>query len=303
MLSHYDLLKRLQKDRSTSYRYLLLDPLKAVRNDEPLELSNIKSIFTKNDVVPLLRPDLTHEPDSCPHLILLAKPNEDIEPELLDLTLVRSQREHLLYKHYICGWICSEFEIQNLAEKIINLGNELGYLHSSHTPSFFPFYEHIRLELLQESLPIEGLLSEQFNFAQSYIYNNYYGQLTDITSEAHLYEDIPPQISRSLLQQALQYQHEPKAIYGLIKLWSDNVGTLPHGAIFLSAKKLLEAKDIGFINLEDRLIYGLYSLIYQVDLMKIESVSPHILAATATPGSLKDYLASVDSTIWKSAIE
>lgn len=282
-----NLLEHLQRDRVTCYRYLLIDPLKSIRSDEPLELSNIKSVFAENDVMTLLRPDLSHEPNACPHLILLAKPNEDIELELLELTQIRSQREQTLYKHYICGWISSALDIQSLAEKIINLGNELGCLYSPNSPSFFPFYEHIRLQLLQESLSIEGVFSERLSFAKSYIYNNYYGQLIDVISRERLYENIYPLISRSLLQQALQYQDEPKATYGLLKLWLDNVASLPDNAISLSAKKLLEAKNIGFSNLEDRLIYSLYSLIYNVDLMQIDVISPHILAATGQPRFIK----------------
>jgi len=298
-----NLLNCLEKEQSTSYRYLLVDPLKAVRPDEPLSLVNINDIFPQDDVMAVIRPDLRHNPNSCPHLILLAKPNQAIEPELLTLTLERANKEQTLYKHYICGWISSELDIQSLADKMINLGNYLGDLLSPGRSSFFAFYEHIRLQLLKESLSIESLLSEQFNFVNSYTYINYYGQLIELISNNHLPSQDLFYISATLLQNALQYQQNPKPIYGLVKIWQDNIDNLPPNAIFCSAEKLLHANHLGLTSLEDRLIYSLYSLIYHVDLINIESIAPHVMAAISSPGSLKQRLEQLDSNIWRRIIE
>ncbi|WP_392564476.1 hypothetical protein RHO13_02850 [Orbus wheelerorum] len=300
VLSRHQLLSALLKDQATCYRYLLVDPLKSVRLDEPLALANIKDVFPDDEFNAILRPDLSYEPTLCPHLILLAKPGETIEPELLDLMITRAEKERCHYKHYICAWISSELDIQHLAEKITGLGLLLGRLMAPEKPSFFPFYEHIRLQLLKESLSVESLLSGLFNFIHRYIYINYYDQLIEINPADNSSNNDFLLFSQVFLQNALQYQDEPKATFGLVKMWQDNTQTLPPNVLFLSAKKLLETKNSGFTNLEDRLAYALYCLIYQVDLISIESISPHISAAILAPGSLKRRLEQLDNDIWVS---
>ncbi|RKS84428.1 hypothetical protein DES39_2167 [Orbus hercynius] len=297
-MSTHQLLNALLKGQATCYRYLLVDPLKSVRLDEPLALANINDVFPNDELNAILRPDLSYEPTLCPHLILLAKPGEDVESELLDFMLARIKKERSHYKHYICAWISSELDIQNLAQKIIELGLQLGRLMSPEKPSFLPFYEHIRLQLLKESLSAESLLSGLFNFIHRYIYINYYGQLIEINAANNSPTDDFLLFSQIFLQNALQYQNEPKATFGLVKMWQDNTPTLPANALFLSAKKLLEAKNIGLTNLEDRLVYALYCLIYQVDLINIETISPYISAAILAPGSLKKGLEQLDKDIW-----
>lgn len=147
MLVH-QLSNALNEDQANCYRYLLVDPLKPVKIVEPLALENIKDVFSSDEFKAILRPDLSYEPTICPHLILLAKPGEVLEPELLDLTITRIEKERSHYKHYICAWISSELDIQNLAEKMIDLGLQLGRLLSPKQPTFLPFYEHIRLQLI-----------------------------------------------------------------------------------------------------------------------------------------------------------
>ena len=293
----HQLSNALNEDQANCYRYLLVDPLKPVKIVEPLALENIKDVFSSDEFKAILRPDLSYEPTIFPHLILLAKPAEVLEPELLDLTITRIEKERSHYKHYICAWISSELDIQNLAEKMIDLGLQLGRLLSPKQPTFLPFYEHIRLQLLKESLSVESLLSGLFNFIHRYTYMNYYGQLIQIKAADNLLTKDFLLSSQIFLQNALQYQNEPKATFGLVKMWQDNIQTLPPNALFLSAKKLLDAKNIGFTNLEDRLVYALYCLIYQVDLITIETISPHILSAILAPGSLKKRLEQLENDI------
>lgn len=299
MLTKNYLLTHLEKDKTTCYRYLLVDPLKAVREDEPLALVNITDIFPSDEVMPILRPDLAYQPNSCPHLILLAKPNEELEPELLALALERANKEQTQYKHYVCGWLSSELKIQDLAESMLNLGNQLGHLISPNSPSFFPFYEHIRLQLLKESLSVDEVLSEQFNFVNCYIYMNYYGQLTEIAANNHSLDTPFLNTKQMLLQNRYHYQQDPKTIYGLVKIWQNNINKLPDNALFLSSTKLLQAKNIGLVNFEDQLIYSLYSLIYHSDLINVETIAPCIITAISEPGTLKSQFALLDSKIWQ----
>ncbi|OCG42958.1 hypothetical protein A9G28_04715 [Gilliamella sp. Fer1-1] len=95
MKYHLDNFVNLMND-SKKNRYLLVDKLRPLPDYNLISVDNIVEFFfdkqadknaKKERVVPILRPDLIHDIEHCPHLILIADQNESINPELLALSL------------------------------------------------------------------------------------------------------------------------------------------------------------------------------------------------------------------------
>ncbi|OCG48500.1 hypothetical protein A9G35_01955 [Gilliamella sp. Choc5-1] len=91
-------------------RYLLVDKLRPLPDYNLISVDNIPEFFfckqadknnKKERIVPVLRSDLSHDINNCPHLILIAEQNETLNPNLLALSLKEANSELFMDKRYI----------------------------------------------------------------------------------------------------------------------------------------------------------------------------------------------------------
>ncbi|MCX8713310.1 hypothetical protein J3U57_12390 [Gilliamella sp. B3464] len=291
-----NLINGLNENKTNCYRYLLVDALKSLRDIELLTLDNIKGVFSKEDVQPVLRSDLYYDPNHCPHLILLAKPNEDIELELIELMLRTSQKEQELYRHYICGWISSELSIDLLAEKLVEYGNKLGTLSNPETNEFVPFFEHVRLQVIKECLLQENATLFYFDFAANYIFLNYYGELEILRNLNNA--NTLSSFQNIFLKKALQKQQQPILVFGLADLWKEYADFFPHDALLRSANQIIHAKSIGLTKGEDIISYSFYSLMSGKDLMKYKNFSDAVKLAIEDSITLNETFETFSQSMW-----
>lgn len=291
------LLPLLNKSYLNSYRYLLVDPLKPVKVGEPLALINIKAVFPESSIEPILRPDLSYNIDFCPHLIQLGAPGEAIEKELLALCLHRCHQEQLSYKHYIDGWLCSEYSIKEVAANLVEAGLDIGSIIKPDKHYFFPFFEHVRLQLLQEGLQQNsGCFLKQFEFLQQYAFMNLYGELNSLTVASQ--DNKLPMLNSLLLSNVFSYQTEPKLVFNLTKIWLNNTPSQPSTPLLSAARAAANARQLGLTHNEDIIAFGLYSLLSTKKITSNSDVMDKITQAIDEPGSLNDSFGKLSSNVW-----
>jgi len=141
----------LLNKQSDEYRYVLLNPLKIVSDSNPLHVPTLRSMLGERAVLPVLRGDLTHSPQHCPQLVLLASPQESCEFSWLAGSLGYARNESLHEKRYLCAWLSSAVPPEELAVILADQCNHLS------TNMFIPMFEPLRFELLQAFSPPNAL--------------------------------------------------------------------------------------------------------------------------------------------------
>ena len=136
--------------QSADYLYLLLDPLAIRDASDALSIASLAQTLGESSIMRVLRPDLAHDPESCPLLVQLAAPAENAPRQLLELSAAQAKDEIDHNRRYVCGWLLSEQPLAVVAAHLVQRCHDLRYRRES---VITPWFEPLRLELLEASVP------------------------------------------------------------------------------------------------------------------------------------------------------
>ncbi|MBK5142198.1 hypothetical protein I2494_00435 [Budviciaceae bacterium BWR-B9] len=281
------LISILNNDKAM-YRYLLLDGLASVSELDLVNLNNLKNILGNDAITVVERPDLTHELFSCPQLVVLARPNDDIDSRITKFSLIQANSERLFSKRYVCGWMTSELPPEIVAKHIVRIAQSISEMCSMR---FTAFYEPLRMQLLHDGNKIcDEWLAATLNIFNSYCYLSVNSTLRHITRLKRLPEPIDIFIS----EDAKFYQQESKALFHLYNGWVEcSASPLDDFALLRVARLYREAWEQRLTNMEDKYIFSLLSLKYG-DLMKNPLMAQAVNEARIAPGSLPARMKAIE---------
>lgn len=278
-------------EHRTAYRYLLLDMLGITSELSNIYVEALKDKLSGSDIAPVKRPELLHDISSCPHLVCIGKPNQDINQSLLSASEWQVNDDHLVTKQYVCGWIISELPIDELAESLQSIGERLGILCSSR---FIPFYEPFRMQLLQRSDEMtSNWVAKLFPTNFVYYYFDINREIKEIKTEN---DNNSTQIF--LGQSVSFFQQESTSLFRLYVMWYDiNKNQDRYIAIDALSKIMdyyLTANLLGLQHSQDKTIFVLFSMQYG-DLMQSRTLKEIIEdVAQFAAGELSERFQSVD---------
>lgn len=139
-----------QNRQPADYLYLLLDPLARYDASDALSIASLSVTLGESSLMRVLRPDLAHDPDSCPLLVQLAAPAEHAPRQLLELSAAQAREEIDHTRRYVCGWLLSEQPLAVVAAHLVQRCHDLRHRRES---VITPWFEPLRLELLEDSVP------------------------------------------------------------------------------------------------------------------------------------------------------
>ncbi|WP_392563380.1 hypothetical protein RHO13_08105 [Orbus wheelerorum] len=279
-------------DNKKYYRYLLLDMLGVTS-----ELSNIYSQALKDssptsDIAIIKRPELLHDLSSCPHLICIGKPNQDINEELLSSSIWQVEDDFLTTKQYVCGWIVSEKSTDELAKSLCDIGIKLGTLLSMR---FIAFYEPFRLQLLQQSHPTApNWLGSLFPTKTKYYYCDLQQTLQEISAEDNWH------FSQLFFDHKISFfQKESVKLFKLYTLWHDikqqQKHTVNANEFTLMMSYYVSACLLGLTHAEDRAIFVFFAMQYG-DLLQSQHIKMIVEeVALNFPGELSMRFREIDT--------
>lgn len=248
------------------YRYILLDMLGAVSELNDLYLEALKSELSPMDLQPVKRPELIHDLDSCPHLVCIGKPNQDINAALVTQSFWVAEADHWASKPYVCGWIASELAIDELSEQLVSIGEQLGELLSMR---FVPFYEPFRLEIFQACSGKSDGLASLLKKGLGYFYLDSHQSLSALPfGSSHQADD------RDLVGQNLGFFQRHRAdLFQLYHMWYEINQQQQKPLAADALKNLLTyywlAHQLLLTDRQDKNIFVLFSMQYG-DLMRSE---------------------------------
>lgn len=268
----------------TLNRYLLIDGLASVSGLNSLHIKQLKTKFGEKSISAVLRPEIAYIPESCPQLFLLAEAGQLVDQELVEQSVNLALTEYLYSKKYICGWISSECELDVLSENIVSIGSALG--SSLDVKPFIPFYEPIRLQLLQEANFIcPDWLSTVLRVMNSYYYLTVDMQLKEVTRASYTSELQ----NLFITEETKYYQTHAKKINHLYIGWGtyckDNQKVVNSGDLLKLANLYQQANLLGLTNTQDNFVYSLNTMEYG-NLLDNEALLAEIKAAVEDQGSL-----------------
>jgi hypothetical protein len=305
MKYHLDNFVNLMND-SKKNRYLLVDKLRPLPDYNLISVDNIVEFFfdkqadknaKKERVVPILRPDLIHDIEHCPHLILIADQNESINPELLALSLKEASSELFMDKRYICAWLISDLPLTQLAEELVTIGETLAKEALTINSRFFPYYEPFRMQLLHESnLIYQQWLPRQLKGIAQYCYLNLSRKIKIIQKPE------PNEILgfSQISDRTVSYQQYAKQIFLCFKtlIESKQIKTPDDRQLIMVADKWLDSIRTGLADLEDQFAFVINSLFYNIDLMNQAQTQQAVFNAIENPGTLKQNLSVLRQSQW-----
>lgn len=127
------------------YLYLLLDPLSACDEANPLHINSLAKRLGDAAVQRVPRPDLSHASEAFPVLITLAEPEDRPDEELLTRSHAYAADDRGYRKPYVCGWLTSRLPPEALAAHLVSFCQ---FSSQPDMEEFFPVFEPLRLELL-----------------------------------------------------------------------------------------------------------------------------------------------------------
>ncbi|MCD1127490.1 hypothetical protein LPW36_16060 [Jinshanibacter sp. LJY008] len=290
------LLSVINHDRSL-YRYLLLDPLVPMGNLSPIHIDTLTEMFGQNRVMPVLRPEIAYDPLSCPQLILISHPSQDVDIDLLRNSLNWARKESTYTKRYVCSWITSKVQLQTLSERLVEIGLLMG--RTMGLP-FVPYFEPFRMQLLQEGNSIcpEWLISALKDI-ETYSYFSTTSGLKTIRQTDYSLLDMEVFIT----EEAKLYQREARKILHLFLAWHE---LCEQRGIPLTECRLIDVAEIykagrnmGLLNTEDNFVFSLNSLQYG-NLLNSPELSAEIVSVLKDEGSLAERFSQLDERIFLS---
>lgn len=283
-----------QVENLPCYRYLLLDGLASVSEFSSISFSALCAHLPEQSIIPVLRPDLSHDVEHCPHLICLATPGEAFDSHYLYRSMKESLSEFLLPRRYVVGWLISELEPSALSEQIVRIGNEINVQPNS---LFTPFYEPFRLSLINNDMLATRWLNSLLSGVLHFFYISAEGQLSDTIVEGAVQGSDFIYLSES----ARFYQQEARSLFYLYDsyqtLLADDNETPSPNALNQLCQYYRQAVDVGLDNLADRYIFAFYAM-KRGDLLKHPITMKAINQALIEPGTLGDVLIEITEKQW-----
>lgn len=286
------LLQILDNENSRKqYRYLLIDALTTVSEMDFIALNNIKELLGENTITTVIRPDLSHDLASCPKLITIGKPNQELEKRLLHFSIVEATDEILQSKRYVCGWMLSEHPPEIIIEQMVNIGS---FLSKYCGTGFVPFYEPFRMQLLQEGNAIcPEFIANMLNCFQAYCYPT----TTQTLNIVKPLENRQENISMFFSEDAKFYQQQIKMIFQLYlsesKIYGETGKDINKISLINIAKVYQKAFFCGLTQISDQLVFALMTLRYG-DLLSNPQLKRAIDDAKFDEGSLLERFQSID---------
>lgn len=282
----------LTSDESSKlYRYMLIDELASVNDMDYISLASLQQLLGADRITTLLRPNLSHDPASCPKLITLAKPYEKIDTNIIHFSVIQAVGEYQERNRFICSWFVSEHPPETITQQFISLGEKLAEYCQT---TFVPIYEPFRIFLLQNSNVFcpEWLLYS-LKFIKTYVYLTIENQLDMIDCQQIYSNDL-------FLDFDAQYlQREAKAAFYFYRAWrqvEDNLSL----AITIDAKTIFanyyKAYQLQLTDISDRSILGLMNLRYGGNIICNEQVAQAVSKAQQQPGTLAASFKQLDQS-------
>lgn len=244
------------------YRYLLIDRLAVVSELSPLYDEALQDNIAPELLAVIKRPELAHSLASCPLLVCIAEPNEQLNKKLFVSALRQINIDYLTSKQYVCGFLASPLPPESLADELLNAGLIAGKALGRR---FLPFYEPFTLDVLWHSYEAPkshlGLLLPDDTH---YYFINTNGDCC--VFHAIDYEDekdfaqrfVNPKLRFNLLNQA--------ALYHLVVTWQDlceqQKKPLSEQALSRIMALFYDPHATQLDNDQDRRAYVLFSLQY-----------------------------------------
>ncbi|MCO6557741.1 hypothetical protein [Gilliamella sp. Occ4-3] len=281
------------EDNKKYYRYLLIDMLGVTSELSELYPQQLKQLLPPKNIEVVKRPELLHELTSCPHLVCIGHPNQDVNTDLLFSSMVQVGEDFLTTKPYICGWLVAQQTIDEIAQWLPKIGLILGEMCSMR---FVPFYEPFRMQLLQDSqLTDPNWINVFFPTNLTYYY-------IDIQQKLRV---IEPNKDNQLLPSSLPpkirfFQKESNNLFRLYVNWYDIKEeinqTVGENDLITLIEHYYTASLLGLTDIKDRTIYVFYSMQYG-DLQQHEKISAIIDdVALQSPGTLSEQFLAINST-------
>lgn len=283
------------------YRYLLVDNLVALQDEYPLSQESLLANLGAERMTPVLRTDLTNDPDFFPTLITLAKPGQFFENILLDYITQQASIECFWSKRYICAVIVTDLEPKVLADKLVHIGNIIA---KTLQEPYYPFFEPFRMEFLHQIGAIEDQrwLFTQLAGIDHYFYPSiFHGHLVNYSL------DMNGDINGHWSQQYTQRLAKFRVIRTLVNAWANNRTRreseqglpLADDVIMQSTKLVEQAMELGLTNYADILFWGLNGLTFKVDFTQYPEALDIVEKAKKLPGTLSQGFVDTEETIWK----
>jgi len=267
------------------YRYLLLDPLKAVSIANPLHLSNLRKTLGDRAIYPILRRDLAYTPGHCPFLVLLASPGECCNYPWLEQTEEYARSEIFLSKRYLCGWLSSTEQPAQLATTLAAQCDRL------NETECLPFFEPLRFELLQA-------MSSQSAFA-GYLWPISHWWYMSVTGEVLGQTGAPTQEKWQMswaMQNAQQHLH---FLWKLLFSWHQISHQLPHDAVSKLYDAFKYSEKTGLPDRDDRQFLALTRLTQGIDIEQHPVIAALVRQAIANPSQrILPLIQTVPDTVW-----
>ncbi|MDK9355133.1 hypothetical protein [Lelliottia wanjuensis] len=267
------------------YRYLLIDPLKAVCDVRPIHLSHLQKTLGDQAIRPVLRQDLAYSPQHCPQLVLLATPGCGCDAALLECLVDYAAEEALHEKRYLCAWLSSP---QPLEQLVVTLADWCNHLDNS---AFFPFFEPHRFELLQATSPAKKLGGSIWPVSHWW-YMSAAGNITVV--------DGNEATDKWQLTWGVQHaQQAARMIWQLLFAWQQVCPTLPSDAVKLAAAAWREVEKTELTHVEDRLFLALNRLTLLVNIELHPQINALLQQAIASPAlRFTQLLNSLPESVW-----
>ncbi|GKX60730.1 hypothetical protein [Leminorella grimontii] len=278
-------------DDTTRYRYLLLDGLGSVNQMDMVYVNNIKQMLGDEAVITVPRPDLSHEPESCPQLVLLAVPGQEVNERLVRFSLVQAKDEREEWKRYISGWMTSEMPPKTLAEHIITLARSMGALYAQ---PYCAFYEPFRMQLLHDgNVMSDAWLPTVLTAFKTYFYLSINGHLKKISRL-----DRPAdRMDVFITEETKFYLREFRALFYLYQGWQEASSRAPSDRDVISLAQWYQRSAIlGLENTKDRYIYAMMSE-KRGDIMRNRVMAAAVNEAKADKGSLPQRLKAITERV------
>ncbi|MBC9131521.1 hypothetical protein JMI89_10055 [Frischella sp. Ac48] len=296
------LLNILANDNSSrQYRYLLIDGLTTVSEIDFIALDNIQALLGEQAIATVIRPDISHDLNSCPKLITIAKPNQELDKRLLHFSVVQAQNERLSTKSYVCGWMVSQYPPEIITEQMVNIGKQLSKYCAM---GFVPFYEPFRMQLLQEGNAIcPEFIADMLNMFLNYCYPTIQNTLRNIKQLNYK----PKNIDLFMVEEAKFYQQEAKQLFFLYLAQYEIYQEIKKDTNQISLLELAEyyrdAWQYGLQAVNDRFIFALMSYRYGNHLLSNIELKSAVEAAVLEPGSLSDRFKAIDKGVFLSLVK
>ncbi|MCX8574727.1 MULTISPECIES: hypothetical protein [unclassified Gilliamella] len=273
------------------YRYLLIDNLVSLSYFHILSIQSLKEELGKEAIHIIPRPDLTHDLDHCPKLVVIAKPDEQLNEKFVHFISKELQNDGSLQKRYICCCMVSENEPETLSKQIINIGLKLATLNKTR---FVPFYEPFKLFLLQEGNKIcFDWLPYLLNCCSTYCYTSFTNRLQIIQSLSSIQDPSELFIN----EEVKFYLKESTKLYHLTIAWQNICGMqnrhIQDSDILSLAECYRTAKIAGLKNTRDLFTLSLLLKEYP-KLLEQKEVNEAVNESIEYPGTLDELLIQIE---------